>query len=469
MKKFLLFAAMSAMLALGASAAIDGQQYDAVNGINIANQWVLDRIHNGGQFPALDACNTRARTAVMAGDVIYVARSEAKTIVQGTDTLGSASVIYRFKVEDGTELPPLDVTLDGQPYMAFLGVNSIGVDNFGHVWVAPYTSEAEGSVEVPFYSLNTESGELTLLGKLPKDIVLRTDYYDVLGDITLQEAGCTIMSAAANSPTVYRWYVGQGDSFEYVEGGFDGDTYLDIVDFYPETVTQWAYAPTVKMCYDPNADDPYAGELFYVDGFNGTPALYDVTGTLVDSFDGVAPELAPYEVGANGCAEFTLDDRNFLVYTMAQYSGTTDAGLMRACQANICELGEGMSIPGMQLYWTVPANGLGEVSDGGNRVHCFNVQYGEEGGEPCVTLFTYKCYNGMAVYKIGKGVTPNEPVDPGVTGDVTGDGQVDIADVNAVINMMLGKASQTAAGDVTGEGSIDIADVNAVINLMLGK
>ena len=56
-----------------------------------------------------------------------------------------------------------------------------------------------------------------------------------------------------------------------------------------------------------------------------------------------------------------------------------------------------------------------------------------------------------------------------VTGDVTGDGKVDIADVNAVINMMLGKVEATAAGDVTGDGTVDIADVNAVINIMLGK
>jgi len=57
----------------------------------------------------------------------------------------------------------------------------------------------------------------------------------------------------------------------------------------------------------------------------------------------------------------------------------------------------------------------------------------------------------------------------GVTGDVTGDGQVDIADVNAVINVMLGKAAPTNAADVTGDGQVDIADVNSVINLMLGK
>ncbi|MBQ9820775.1 MAG: Ig-like domain-containing protein [Muribaculaceae bacterium] len=57
----------------------------------------------------------------------------------------------------------------------------------------------------------------------------------------------------------------------------------------------------------------------------------------------------------------------------------------------------------------------------------------------------------------------------GVNGDINGDSSVDIADVNAVINMMLGKVAQTAPGDVTGDGLVDIADVNAVINIMLGK
>ena len=60
-------------------------------------------------------------------------------------------------------------------------------------------------------------------------------------------------------------------------------------------------------------------------------------------------------------------------------------------------------------------------------------------------------------------------VDQHLLGDVTGDGKVDISDVNAIINMMLGKAEPTAAGEVTGDGKIDISDVNAVINIMLGK
>lgn len=59
-----------------------------------------------------------------------------------------------------------------------------------------------------------------------------------------------------------------------------------------------------------------------------------------------------------------------------------------------------------------------------------------------------------------------------VVGDVNADGKVDIADVNAVINIMLGKLLASdfpGNADVTDDGKVDIADVNTVINLMLGK
>ena len=56
----------------------------------------------------------------------------------------------------------------------------------------------------------------------------------------------------------------------------------------------------------------------------------------------------------------------------------------------------------------------------------------------------------------------------GIMGDVNQDGLVDIADVNIVINCMIGKDSNPLA-DLTGDGKTDIADVNTVINLMLGK
>ncbi len=57
-------------------------------------------------------------------------------------------------------------------------------------------------------------------------------------------------------------------------------------------------------------------------------------------------------------------------------------------------------------------------------------------------------------------------------GDVTGDGVVDIDDVSALVNVILGKASEQdypGVCDVTDDGSVDIDDVSEVINIILGK
>ncbi|MBR1725556.1 MAG: Ig-like domain-containing protein, partial [Muribaculaceae bacterium] len=65
-------------------------------------------------------------------------------------------------------------------------------------------------------------------------------------------------------------------------------------------------------------------------------------------------------------------------------------------------------------------------------------------------------------------------INPGaqLTGDVTGNGVVGIEDVNAIINIMLGKAQASdfpGIADVTGNGTVGIEDVNAIINIMLGS
>ena len=60
----------------------------------------------------------------------------------------------------------------------------------------------------------------------------------------------------------------------------------------------------------------------------------------------------------------------------------------------------------------------------------------------------------------------------GVTvGDVNGDEQVTIADVTALVNIILGKGGSYTeyAADVNGDGQITIADVTALVNEILGK
>ena len=53
------------------------------------------------------------------------------------------------------------------------------------------------------------------------------------------------------------------------------------------------------------------------------------------------------------------------------------------------------------------------------------------------------------------------------TGDVNNDGEVNISDVNAVIDIILGGGSGATA-DVNGDGEVNISDVNAVIDIILG-
>jgi len=57
-----------------------------------------------------------------------------------------------------------------------------------------------------------------------------------------------------------------------------------------------------------------------------------------------------------------------------------------------------------------------------------------------------------------------------VTGDVNGDGEVNVADVNSLISIILGgKVSDDtmARADVNNDGEVNVADVNTLINLIL--
>ena len=56
----------------------------------------------------------------------------------------------------------------------------------------------------------------------------------------------------------------------------------------------------------------------------------------------------------------------------------------------------------------------------------------------------------------------------GIRGDVNNDGVINIADVNAIINIILGGSGDTTAADVNGDHQVNIADLNVVIDIILG-
>lgn len=59
-----------------------------------------------------------------------------------------------------------------------------------------------------------------------------------------------------------------------------------------------------------------------------------------------------------------------------------------------------------------------------------------------------------------------EQVGPGLDGDYNGDGEINVADLNFLINLILSGAGN---GDITGDGETNIADINALIDIILSN
>jgi hypothetical protein len=67
--------------------------------------------------------------------------------------------------------------------------------------------------------------------------------------------------------------------------------------------------------------------------------------------------------------------------------------------------------------------------------------------------------------------TIEKGAEPGIEGDATGDGGVDVADYQYILNVMSvnGTIETDPAADVTGDGSIDVADAQYVLNIMASQ
>ena len=55
-------------------------------------------------------------------------------------------------------------------------------------------------------------------------------------------------------------------------------------------------------------------------------------------------------------------------------------------------------------------------------------------------------------------------------GDIDGDGKVNVTDVTALINGILGQNPvDTATGDLNADGKVNVTDVTALINIILSN
>lgn len=408
-KSLLLSAAMLATTPLFAATVTDGDTYAPVNDINCVNAWVVDRNHNLDAFNASKVgANKQARTCAVRNGVAYVASWAAddpevtSTDKEGNVTVQNAATLYKYSVETGEYLGAIKLTLNGTRLTGTGVANQVGFDSFGHLWISNMSFNTNFTQDI--YFVNEETGALTLAASLDKttEDTARVDYCDVIGDLTGEKGACTVMAAASSSTIVYGWCKDQNSTDWY--GYFEGVSHKSFTEFYPASAGNWSTGPSVKIVLG-EGDDMYYGNLFYVDGAASAPTLYNSTGAIADSFANVENAkdkgLEQNSLGANGIVEFKVDDRNFIAYPIEQYTGS-----FGGCNVNICEVDADMSFESMTKYWMVPQSGFGTTSDGGNRYHGLNCEtVTNADGSQYVNLFTFKCFNGMGLYKIGKNVS----------------------------------------------------------------
>ena len=464
MKKILLSASLL-MLSTAAFAAIDDFAYEARNGLTCENLWILDYNHSGEGNPGTELkkyeiSGSSSPSAVTDGEYIYAA-----TTTRTIDASNTAACIEVFDFMTGAYVKTIDLTLDGQPFTGTLVANNVGIDEYGNLWVGSMISNTNGDANAPIYLVDKETGALTSVGTLSvQGGKGRTDYWDVIGDLTGVNAGATVLgvTSAADNINIFNWRLEQG-STTWNGGWEDGSVTRMANGTYPADVIGWSTGSMCKM-FRPSEDGVLT--TFYIDACNTYPALYYNDGSMSENNFGNVDYIktdpddptitsgtipAPVTTNPNGIAEGTIGDNHFIAYVIEEH----DKGCQRIA---VTSVDADFNFTSMEYLWTLPEAGLGTVQAGGRRLGVIQFIEGESDaeGNACGYLFYYKGGNGMAVYRIAEegfkgSVAENFVADANITvnGDVIAVSEVaESIEVYNVAGQMVGQvenASEIAA------------------------
>lgn len=384
----------------------DSFHYPDLKGLHCENLWICDRNHGG--FEDSKIVDKSALSCTTKDGVVYVGKS-------------SDGTIQKYDLYTGKYLGEILVKNGGESYIKVLGLSKIGFDEYGHFYVASYNPNFSGSGSYQVFLCNLDNGALKSVGDLSfGGAIGRVDYCDVIGDLTGVQADCTIGAVASNTNrNVFLWTLKRGTT--NWTGGWNGDVGCSIQETYPAEQSTFSTGSAFRFVRDGSRSGVQKG--FYIDGGTTFPAFYDKEGILKDSFANVdkSRNVVP-QVNTNGILEAEIGSR-LLIYSEGQYNGG------HSCQTVIASFGANSSFSSMESLWTIPADGFGKMSDGGNYYHCLDfVKLPQDAqGRQAMLLVTYKCFNGIGVYKISQegyedtvsGMAEN--VVPAVTINVSGD------------------------------------------------
>ena len=258
--------------------------------------------------------------------------------------------------------------------------NDIQVDAAGNVLLWRMTTNI-GVSPAECWVVNLEDGSVkNILSTTVEGLEGRFDYCGVYGDVVNGDG--YILSATSNGDELYGKTVLK---WRYVGGKLQPQEESDqifIQEYYP-TAASNNYG--TRVC-------PVDENLFYMDAFTAYATLYNMDGTIADSFASITDEEArkaiqPMSAGNNGVAEFSLGGVNYAIYSISNQLDAIQTGL------RLVSLNDAMEFSSMKLVYDLPQKGLGNISNP-ERTVLPRVVVNEEKGIARIIIY---CNRGGAV------------------------------------------------------------------------
>lgn len=260
--------------------------------------------------------------------------------------------------------------------------NDLKLDNAGHILAANFISSAKGEYQVwVMDDIDNGKGRLlicdTTLNADFANTAIRFDAFGVSGDVTKD---AIVMAASANTGDVYYWNIQNGK--------WDGKHYC----IKTKGEHNFSYAPQIF---------PIEGGMFYVDGYNDYPILFDMQGNNLGWFDttddgGMAPLVTNRNgqvrrTGHNGVVEFELGGEYFLVMAGGNTINKPASTFVLYKFAD-----KERVFANMTQLWEFPYDGMGDTSnDVRVAVPCVRIV-----DEHTAKIAVYTNNNGYGVYTL---------------------------------------------------------------------
>ncbi len=364
---------------------------------NLENKWVISVVEEN--YEANKPGITGYVRGMAAKDgIMYFINRDTKSIVRVDGATGDMLDPIQLKGDHLFQVETVDETTGETTWSDAVTnpFNDLKFDSNGNCLISGCITSQKQHFMV--YVVDLETGETELLvserlGDNPDyaEVASRFDAFGVNGDV--YGNACIMAADALGSFDVYRWLITDGE----VEAGTRISMNLDpeVDEWLQKTATGWGTAPQIFP-------QDELGSLFYVDGFNTTPMLFDEGGTLVDDFikcpAGTAlwnnpGDTTNLHTGLNGIQEFQVGDEYFLVMIATHTPSTPPSafGLYKFAD-------EARSFDGLEPLWYFPANGLGNASNG-----CRTAVPSVEVDGTKATIYLYANDNGYAVYEFTVG------------------------------------------------------------------